>query len=159
MKGWCSMENLPSIQCLHCLRTTPCIIYIQFHPLSKKAFLPPPPPPPTRGAQTNQYPPTYGYFSLSPEVVEVMGLMTVSYLQVIYFMVDHKQEHHSTDGLHNNGAIVHRLPVRGDVNMGLLTNSISPLHLKGLLSRPCYHSSISQDALQSTCIHIEHTQK
>lgn len=42
-----------------------------------------------------------------------MGLMAavISYLQAIYFMVHHKQEHHGADGLHSNGAIVHLLPV------------------------------------------------
>lgn len=39
-----------------------------------------------------------------------------------------------TDGLHDNGTPVHLAPVGGDVNTGLLTNSISPLILKGLHS-------------------------
>lgn len=39
-----------------------------------------------------------------------------------------------TDGLHDNGTPVHLASVGGDVNTGLLTNSISPLILKGLHS-------------------------
>lgn len=39
-----------------------------------------------------------------------------------------------TDGLHDNGSPVHPAPVGGDVNTGLLTNSIRPLILKGLHS-------------------------
>lgn len=38
------------------------------------------------------------------------------------------------DGLHDNGPTVHPAPVGGDVNTGLLTNSIRPLILKGLHS-------------------------
>lgn len=38
------------------------------------------------------------------------------------------------DGLHDNGTTVHPAPVGGDVNTGLLTNSIRPLILKGLHS-------------------------
>lgn len=50
---------------------------------------------------------------------EVVGVMTVIlYLWAIYFMVDHKQEHYSTDGLHYNGAIVHLLPVRRMLTQG-----------------------------------------
>lgn len=34
-KGGCSIENWPPTQCIHCLRTIPYIICIQFHPLQK----------------------------------------------------------------------------------------------------------------------------
>jgi len=36
----------------------------------------------------------------------------ISYLQAIHCTVDHTQEHHSPDGLHDDGALVHLLPGR-----------------------------------------------
>ena len=95
--------------------TTPCIIYIKFHLLSKKAFSPPLLPP--LGSTNRSISPNMAISA--PRGCEVTRAMTViSYLWAIYFTVDHKQEHHRADGLHNNGAIVHLVPVRGVLTQG-----------------------------------------
>lgn len=44
----------------------------------------------------------------------------------------------------------------GDVNTGLLTNSIRPLHLKGCLSQPRYHSATQLHFTGCYVIHIQH---
>ena len=109
-------RSAPSI---HCLMRTPCIIYIQFNPLSRRLPHPPPPPPHPpleqhRQIHTHLPSPNTALSAQCSWGCEVMGLMmtaVISYLQAFYFMLHHKQEHHSADGLHSNGAIVHLLPV------------------------------------------------
>lgn len=63
--------------------------------------------------------PQHGYFgAVHMMLCGCWGTTVMSYLWAIYFMVDHKQEHYSTDRLHNNGPIVHLLPVRGMLTQG-----------------------------------------
>lgn len=105
----CSIYSLPDENSMHHLHT--------IQPTLQKAPSPSSSSPPLeqhRQIHTHLPSPNTALSAQCSWGCEVMGLMmtaVISYLQAFYFMLHHKQEHHSADGLHSNGAIVHLLPV------------------------------------------------